>query len=148
MRLLLNRKYLLDMTVGKLSINGKKFIYVLELAHQLFNHSSHCIPEGIYKIIPCFNEDSGWYLSLEGKWNKEPIAFKPIKDNKIPQVPCLVPVTFFKEKRIPMYSNLANIKLRDRVFQALDEGEEVELEIISSNIKSVTKRCLQKKECI
>ena len=138
----------MDKTVGKLSMNGKKFMYILEKAHKLFNHSGPCIPEGIYKIIPCFNEDSGWYLSLEGKRIKEPIAFKPIKENKIPQGPCLVPVTFFNEKRIPMYSNLANIKLRDRVFQALEEGEEVELEIISSNDKTLSKKCLQKKECI
>lgn len=148
MKLLLTRKYYLDKTIGKMSINGKTIMYIMEKAHQVFRTFNHCIPEGIYQVVPCFSEEKGWYLSVSRDRNKEVFEFKSIKGNEIPDGPCLVPVTFFKEKRIPMYSNLANIKLRDRVFLALDEGEEVELEIVSETFKSVKKRCLQKRECI
>lgn len=148
MKLLLTRKYFLDKTIGKLSINGKTIMYIMEKAHQVFRSFNHCIPEGIYRVVPCFTEDRGWYLSLSKDKTKESFEFKPLNGNEIPEGPCLVPVTFFKEKRIPMYSNLANNKLRDRVFLALDEGQEVELEIISETYKYVKKRCLQKKECI
>ncbi|SMD44453.1 hypothetical protein SAMN00777080_3074 [Aquiflexum balticum DSM 16537] len=148
MKLLLTRKYCLDRTIGKLSVNGKITMYILEKAHKLFNPFHHCIPEGIYKVVPEYAEDSGWSLSVMNDSTNETYEIKAIQGKKIPDGSSLVPVTFFKEKRKPMYSNLANIKLRDRVFLALDEGEEVELEIVSETFKPVLKSCLQKKECI
>ncbi|MDO9552230.1 DUF5675 family protein [Rhodonellum sp.] len=136
MKLLLVRKYHKDKTLGRISSQGLQIVKTKENPHPDFTAVGHCIPEGCYQIHGDYSEERGWYLEISGNGIPNPVSFRPLCDGILQHGQGIAPVTYFKGDGMGMFSRLATLKLMDKVFQAIEQGEEVQLEICEeSNFK-------------
>src|SRR5690554_13731 len=137
MRLLLLRRYRPDVTRGVLSCRGKHWVWTVEMPHPDYAPPLACIPEGCYAIKGNYSEKWGWHLNIVGNNLPKPVSFRPLVHLNGQPNCHIMPVSFFGENGKAMFSRLANLKLTDRIYNILAEGEEVRLEIvgISVNLK-------------
>jgi hypothetical protein len=123
MKLLLKREYKKHATRGSFTLNGKLLCKTLEAS--ILSERILC-PEGLYRLDWEYDEDRGWCLYFEVDGRHIEIRANSATDAK----DCIVPVTCFKES-IPKFRKLACMRLTDRLWQCMGEGEEVWLEIYS-----------------
>lgn len=78
----------------------------------------------------------GWYLNIVGNNLTKPVAFRPLVHLHGQPNRHIMPVSFFSNGQA-MFSRLADLKLTDRIYHILAEGEEVYLEVagIKTNVK-------------
>ncbi|WP_113922713.1 DUF5675 family protein [Cognataquiflexum aquatile] len=123
MKLLLKREYSKHLTKGSLSLEGKLLCKTLEPS--TMSMPNPCA-EGLYRLAYDYDDDRGWYLYLEADGRRIEIRAKSVTDT----TDIIIPVTCFK-KGIPMFTQLACRKLKDKLLQCMQEGDEVWLDIYS-----------------
>ncbi|WP_143961185.1 DUF5675 family protein [Litoribacter populi] len=131
MKLLLNREYWPNGTNGFITHNGIEVAKTIELPYRNNRRNESCIPEGVYGLEKRYSERYGWHLLVKGVKDRSGILFHPANDALKELRGCIAPVTNHTGEGKGNFSRNATYLFRDMVYEALDAGEEVKLEIFS-----------------
>ena len=131
MKLLLKREYWPNGTNGTISYEGKEIARTIELPWKNNRRNISCIPEGRYELEKRYSERWGWHLYVKGVKNRSLILFHPANDALRDLKGCIAPVTDHKGEGKGTFSRNATYAFRDYVFEKIEEGEVVTLEIFS-----------------
>jgi len=137
MKLLLNREYWPTGTNGIISHDGKPITKTIELPWKNNRRNISCIPEGIYELEKRHSERWGWHLWVKGVKDRSHILFHPANDALKELRGCIAPVTRHSGEGKGTFSRNATLRLRDFIFEKMEEGEEVKLEIYSEADKAL-----------
>ena len=131
MKLELIRTYFPNGTNGLLQ-NVKGIIcYTIELPWLNNEVGKSCIPEGKYVLTKRYSQKYKWHLLLNDVKNRSLILIHPANDAKKELRGCIAPVTSLRGAGIGWESRKAFNKVKDMVYKAIDEGQNVELVIRS-----------------
>ena len=131
MKLELIRTYFPNGTNGLLQ-NVKGIIcYTIELPWLNNEVGKSCIPEGKYVLTKRYSQKYKWHLLLNDVKNRSLILIHPANDAKKELRGCIAPVITLSGEGFGLESRKAFLKVKDLVYQAIDRGEKVLLEIKS-----------------
>lgn len=137
MKLLLNREYWPNGTNGILSHNGRALAKTIELPWKSNRRNESCIPEGIYVLEKRYSERWGWHLWVKDVRDRSHILFHPANDALKELRGCIAPVSEHTGEGRGSFSRNATLRLRDYLFEKMEEGEEVRLEIYSESDRAL-----------
>jgi hypothetical protein len=123
----LTRTYFPDGTNGKLKCEGKFICYTIELPWRNNQQRFSCIPEGKYFIKKRYSNKFKWHLEITGVENRSLILFHPANNALQELNGCIGPVTKLSGPGLGLMSRKAFIKLKEKIYNALDRNESVEL---------------------
>ncbi|RKS03097.1 DUF5675 family protein [Flavobacterium sp. 102] len=127
MVLILTRTYFPAGTNGKLECNGKFICFTIELPWKDNLPKVSCIPEGKYFIVKRYSAKYRWHLEIVGVTNRKYILFHPANNALKELQGCIAPVTKLSGSGLGLMSRKAFRQLKALTYQALDQGERVEL---------------------
>jgi len=134
MKLELIRSYFPNGTNGILQ-NSKGFIcYTIELPWLNNEVRKSCIPEGKYVLVKRYSQKFGRHILLKDVPKRTFILMHPANNAKKELLGCIAPVTSLGGAGIGWESRKAFNKVKDLVYQAIDKGETVTLEIKSASL--------------
>ncbi|MBF0596390.1 DUF5675 family protein [Faecalibacter rhinopitheci] len=134
MKLKLIRSYFPNGTNGILQ-NAKGIIcYTIELPWLNNEVRKSCIPEGKYVLVKRYSQKYGWHILLKDVPNRTYILMHPANNAKKELLGCIAPVTSLGGAGIGWESRKAFNKVKDLVYQAIDKGEVVKLEIKAASL--------------
>ncbi|WP_185974257.1 DUF5675 family protein [Litoribacter populi] len=131
MKLLLNREYWPRGTNGQISHEGSLLFKTIELPWKKNQQNVSCIPEGVYRLGKRYSEKFGWHILVKGVKDRSGILFHSANDALRELRGCIAPVTLHTGEGQGTFSQNATYRFRDFVFEAMERGEEVMLEIFS-----------------
>lgn len=131
MILVLNRTYFSEGTQGTLEWNGTLVCYTIELPWLQNQRRVSCVPEGEYVLKARFSPKFKWHLHLIDVPGRELILIHPANDAKTELLGCIAPVSLHTGIGKGSRSRKAFVKLKDLVYQALEQNEEVKISIQS-----------------
>lgn len=138
MKLLLRRRYRPKRTIGNLSCTGKVICKTIEAPNSIFNPPEECLPEGKYPLQLIHSEIFGWMI---GVGQNEEGRIRSLNDDSVLQKGCIYPITCWRADGTPMFFKLAHLRLMDKMAQAWENGEEIELEIVCEPVPYRLERC-------
>jgi Family of unknown function (DUF5675) len=136
MVLILSRTYFPDGTNGKLESEGKLICLTIELPWKENEKRVSCIPEGKYFISKRYSKKFQFHLEVLDVKNRSLILFHPANNAQKELNGCIAPVTKLSGPGLGLDSRKAFVKLKNLVYKALDQKQEVEL-IVQSQKNSV-----------
>ncbi|WP_185974252.1 DUF5675 family protein [Litoribacter populi] len=131
MKLVLNRAYWPNGTNGVIRLNGVEVVRTIELPWRNNKRSFSCIPEGVYELTQRYSERWGWHVKVRNVKDRSFILFHSANDAQKELRGCIALVLSHTGEGRGIQSVLATNRFRDLVFEALEKGEEVKLEILS-----------------
>jgi len=127
MILFLTRTYFPEGCNGKLECEGKLICHTIELRWKNNVTKVSCIPEGKYFIKKRYSNKFQWHLEIVDVKNRSLILFHPANNALRELNGCIAPVTKLSGPELGLMSRKAFTKLKDLVYQAIDQKESVEL---------------------
>ena len=127
MKLFLTRTYFPEGCNGKLECEGKLICYTIELPWKNNETKVSCIPEGKYFIRKRYSKKFKWHLEIADVKNRSLILFHPANNARSQLNGCIAPVTKLSGPGLGLMSRRAFSKLKNLVYQALDQKVSVEL---------------------
>ena len=127
MILFLTRTYFPEGTNGKLQCEGKLICFTIELPWKNNEKRVSCIPEGKYLIRKRFSQKFQWHLEIEGVENRSLILFHPANNALKELNGCIAPVTKLSGPGLGLQSRIAFVKLKYKIYKAIDLSECVTL---------------------
>jgi hypothetical protein len=139
MELELLRTYYPDGTNGEIRHVGQPVCLTIELPWLQNRRNVSCIPEGRYRLRKRFTPRHGLHVLVVDVPGRSGILIHPANYAKTELRGCIAPVTALTGPGSGRQSRLANEKLKDLVFNALERNEEVYLRIAGawSQVKEV-----------
>ncbi|WP_143959499.1 DUF5675 family protein [Litoribacter populi] len=131
MKIHLEREYWPGGTNGTLTVEDFKIGQTIERPWKRNQQNVSCIPEGIYPLVKRYSEKWDWHIEVQNVPNRSLILIHPANDALKQLEGCIAPVSRFTGEGKGSQSKLAFEKLKELVFQVIDSGEEVLLEIRS-----------------
>ncbi|MBS9523598.1 hypothetical protein KI659_06160 [Litoribacter alkaliphilus] len=131
MKLLLTRAYWPNGTNGVISHQGVEVVKTIELPWRDNRRSFSCIPEGLYGLKKRYSERWGWHVMVKAVKDRSFILFHSANDALKELRGCIALVISHTGEGKGIHSVLATKRFRDLVFEALERGEEVKLQIVS-----------------
>jgi hypothetical protein len=131
MVIFLTRTYFPEGTNGKLECEGKLICKTIELPWKRNQTKVSCVPEGRYYIKKRFSNKYNWHLELVGVSNRKLILFHPANNAQKELLGCIAPVTKLSGPGLGLMSRKAFKRVKDFVYKALDNKENVEIIIQS-----------------
>ena len=123
----LTRTYFPNGTNGKLECKGKSICNTIELPWRENESRVSCIPEGKYFIKKRYSQKFRWHLEVLDVKNRSLILFHPANNALQELNGCIAPVTKLSGPGLGLMSRKAFAKLKDLVYQVLDQKGSVEL---------------------
>ena len=131
MVLLLTRTYFPDGTNGKLECDGKLICNTIELPWKMNETKVSCIPQGKYFIRKRYSRKFKWHLEVYDVQNRSLILFHPANNALKELNGCIAPVTKISGPGLGLMSRKAFTKLKDLIYKALNEKENIVLVVQS-----------------
>ena len=129
MMLYLFRTYHPEGTNGLLSYEGKPVCKTIELPWRNNKQRASCIPEGKYRLIRRMHQKHGDQLAIPNVPGREAILIHPANFALSELQGCIAPVSEHTGHGKGNYSRAALQALKDLVYPALADGDEVFLVI-------------------
>ena len=127
MVLVLSRTYFPEGTNGKLVSDGQFICCTIELPWRANEKRISCIPEGYYLLRKRYSRKFQWHIEVVAVKNRTSILLHPA-NNAIRELKgCIAPVTHLSGVGLGLESRLAFAKVKNVVYQALDESAIVSL---------------------
>ena len=127
MILLLKRTYFPDGTNGKLECDGILICYTIELPNKNNEARVSCIPEGKYFLKKRYSKKYKWHIEIMDVSKRKFILFHPANNAQLELNGCIAPVSKISGPGLGLMSRKAFSKLKDFVYYALNNNENVEL---------------------
>ena len=131
MVILLTRTYFPDGTNGKLECDGKLICNTIELPWKMNETKVSCIPQGKYFIRKRYSRKFKWHLEVYDVQNRSLILFHPANNALKELNGCIAPVTKISGPGLGLMSRKAFTKLKDLIYKALNEKENIVLVVQS-----------------
>lgn len=132
MRVTIKRCYYPTGTNGILSVDGKFECCTIELPMRDNKPRISCIAEGEYNLIKRLSPKFGWTVYVMGTQPKRDLILFHAANNAIKELNgCIAPVQKLTGDGLGIQSKLALVPFENKVFAALERGEEVTLKIHS-----------------
>ena len=132
MRVTIKRCYYPNGTNGILSVDGSFECCTIELPFKDNKPRISCIAEGEYTLVKRKSPKFGWTVYVMGTQPaRDLILFHAANDAKKELNGCIAPVQMLTGDGLGLYSKLALVPFQEKVFAALERGEEVTLKIHS-----------------
>ena len=138
MRLVLCRKYRAGITLGRLFLGKQQLCFTREPPKACLGTMTECLEEGVYELEPIHSDEKGWEIGI-GDTGK---ISSYVGDEKLESC-SFYPVTSYRADGTPLFTKLAFLKLMDRLEREWEQGEVVELQIVSEGIPYLLESCLQ-----
>lgn len=129
MKLVLKRIYLPHGTNGQIWLQQQLICMTIELPWQNNMKRKSCIPEGKYPLKKRFSDRFGWHVLIDLVPNRLLILFHPANDALKELNGCIAPVTSLQGEGKGNDSRKAFERLKKIVYDYLQRGEEVFLDI-------------------
>jgi len=129
MELTLFRDYYEDGTNGDLYDGEMLISSTIELPWRENQRMISSIPEGRYELVKRYTDKRGWHLLVTGVPNRSGILFHPANDAKKELKGCIAPVSRIVGPGKGTQSRVADSRLKTLVFEAMERGESVFLNI-------------------
>ena len=129
MDLILKRKYLPEGTNGKIWLQQQLICRSIELPWKNNLIRKSCIPEGKYPLKKRFSERFGWHILIDSVPNRSLILFHPANHAQKELNGCIAPVNSLIGEGKGIDSRKAFERLKKIVYEYLQRGEEVNLNI-------------------
>ncbi|WP_369769564.1 DUF5675 family protein [Flavobacterium sp. WC2416] len=127
MVLVLSRTYFPEGTNGKLVCDGQFICFTIELPWRANEKCVSCIPEGYYLLRKRYNQKFQWHIEVVAVKNRSSILLHPA-NNAIRELKgCIAPVTHLTGAGVGLESRVAFAKVKNLVYQALDQSAIVSL---------------------
>lgn len=123
----LTRTYFPEGTNGKLECDGKLICNTIELPNKNNEARVSCIPEGKYFLKKRYSKKYKWHLEINEVPHRKFILFHPANNAMLELNGCIAPVTKISGPGLGLMSRKAFSKLKNLVYKALDNNENVEL---------------------
>ncbi|MEQ9289606.1 MAG: DUF5675 family protein [Cyclobacteriaceae bacterium] len=133
MELTLFRVYHQDGTNGDLYGGELLISSTIELPWRDNQQMVSCIPEGRYELVKRYTDKRGWHLLVTGVPNRSGILFHPANDALKELKGCIAPVSKVFGPGKGTDSKAADFRLKTLVFEAIEKGESVFLNIQKAN---------------
>lgn len=127
MVLQLIRKYHKQGTNGTLYINNKPICFTIELPWNNNKINTSCIPQGNYKLAKRYSKKHGNHLWVKNVPNRSLILIHPANHALQELKGCIAPVQQLTGEGKGINSRDACKQIFPLVFEALENGEEVQL---------------------
>lgn len=119
-------------TNGKLYINGVFCCYTIELPWRNNQSNISCIPTGTYPLVKRTTKKRGPHLLVRNIPNRTLVLIHPANNALKELHGCIAPVTTITGEGLGTESRKACELVYTQVFAALENGEEVSIEIVSA----------------
>ena len=129
MELTLFRDYYEDGTNGDLYDGEMLISSTIELPWRENQRMISSIPEGRYELVKRYTDKRGWHLLVTGVPNRNGILFHPANDALKELKGCIAPVSKVIGPGKGTDSKAADSRLKTLVFEAMERGERVFLNI-------------------
>lgn len=132
MKLYLKREYWPTATHGRVFLHNREIARTMESARKQPGDSPPaCLPEGCYSVERLYTEQAGWHLGVMDGDGHKLARFRPSLCVKVELGSDMAPVTDWKGEGKGIFTRLATLKLQDRIFELIDAGERISLEVFS-----------------
>lgn len=131
MRVDLLRTYSAQGTNGEIWCDGSLVCYSIELPWHGNARNISCIPEGRYRLKKRFSKKFKWHVSIEDVPGRSAILFHAANDANKELRGCIAPVSELTSSGKGIASRKAFTLFRGQVFDAIDSGLDVWLNILS-----------------
>ncbi|QYH39205.1 hypothetical protein GYM62_10520 [Algoriphagus sp. NBT04N3] len=129
MELILTRSYYPEGTNGKLRDGEQLVCSTIELPWRENQRMVSSIPEGRYELVKRYTDKRGWHLLVKNVPNRSGILFHPANDALKELKGCIAPVSKVIGPGKGTDSKTADSRLKTLVFEAMERGENVFLNI-------------------
>lgn len=129
MELILTRNYHPEGTSGSLFDGEQLICSTIELPWRENQRMVSCIPEGRYELVKRYTKKRGWHLLVKNVPNRSGILFHPANDALKELKGCIAPVSKVIGPGKGTDSKTADSRLKTLVFEAMERGENVFLNI-------------------
>ena len=129
MELTLFRVYDQDGTNGELYDGELLISSTIELPWRENQRMVSSIPEGRYELVKRYTDKRGWHLLVKNVPNRSGILFHPANDALKELKGCIAPVSKVIGPGRGTQSKAADSRLKTLVFEAMERGESVFLNI-------------------
>jgi hypothetical protein len=129
----LTRAYFPNGTNGEIYLDGQRVCYTIELPWCDNQVQTSCIPEGRYELVKRYSPKFKEHLQLLNVAGRSDILMHPANDAMKELKGCIAPVSILTAEGKGLRSRIAFEKLIGIVYDAIEKGNQVFL-----NIKSET----------
>lgn len=116
-------------TGGEIRMEGELVCYAIELPWKDNTRNISCIPEGNYPMAKRYSKRFGWHILIKDVPGRSGILIHPANDALKELQGCIAPVTRLTGPGKGSESRIAFEKLKQRIYQRIDESKEVYLRI-------------------
>lgn len=116
-------------TNGEIWIGGEFVCYAIELPWLDNVRSNSCIPEGMYPLAKRYSKRFKWHLLIKDVVGRSEILFHPANDALRELKGCIAPVNQLTGIGKGFESLKAFKRIREMVYDSIDAGESVFLEV-------------------
>ncbi|WP_369753160.1 DUF5675 family protein [Flavobacterium sp. WC2409] len=127
MVLVLSRTYFPEGTNGKLVCDGQFICFTIELPWRANEKRVSCIPEGYYLLRKRYNQKFQWHIEVVAVKNRSSILLHPANHAIRELKGCIGPVTHLSGAGSGLESRMAFAKVKNLVYEALDQSAIVSL---------------------
>jgi len=114
-------------TNGEIWIGGDLVCYAIELPSRENVRNISCIPEGTYPLAKRYSKRFGWHILVRDVPMRSAILFHPANNAEKELRGCIAPVSELTGDGKGVRSRVAFEKLKEAVYAALDQGQDVVL---------------------
>jgi hypothetical protein len=119
----LRRIYYPGGTNGEIWYDGKRICFSIELPWRQNRTGISCIPEGRYALVKRYSRRYRWHLHLKDVPARQWILIHAANDAEKELRGCIAPVSILTAEGRGLRSRAALKRLRDLVFEGLEDGE-------------------------
>jgi len=116
-------------TNGEIRMEGELMCYAIELPWKDNARNISCIPEGSYPLSKRYSKRFGWHILIKDVPGRSSILIHPANDAKKELQGCIAPVTRLTGPGKGSESRIAFEKLKQCIYQQIDESKQVYLRI-------------------
>jgi hypothetical protein len=127
MVLVLTRTYFPEGTNGKLACDGQFICCTIELPWRENEKRVSCIPEGYYLLRKRYSRKFQWHIEVVAVKNRSSILLHPANNAAKELKGCIAPVTQLSGVGLGLRSRLAFSKVKNLVYNALEQSAIVSL---------------------
>lgn len=137
MKLKIIRQYFQHGTNSDLFVDGEPFHHTIELPNLNNQHQISCIPEGTYSLVKHHSDHLGEVIMLLNVPNRYMIYIHKANDALKELEGCIAPVATLTGEGTGINSGDVFKPVRDKVYAAIDKGEECTIEITHRDGKAM-----------
>lgn len=122
-------------TNGEIRMDGERVCDAIELPWKDNARNVSCIPEGRYPLAKRYSKRFGWHILIKDVPERSSILIHPANHALKELRGCIAPVTRLTGPGRGSESRKAFEKLKQRIYQRIDENKEVYLRIKTKEAK-------------